>query len=150
MKKIILFATAAISLTACRNDENDNSSSIVGTWKETKYVIYDGKTNQVLKTTNLDACESKSTLDFTNDGKFKWHTYQSYNSTCTDLGIEGGTYNYNQANKKLSVIWSDDPTTYTVDVLKLTSTELEFTDDDWDYNGDGVKDKHTKVFTRIK
>lgn len=155
MKKLILFSMAALSLTACKRDDDNTTAepSIVGTWNFNKYVVYNGKDKSILKEEPATACEGKDIMTFTSDKKISYTNYAKSNGTCVEDGTDTGIYSYDTSNKKLSVTWSDNATTYTVDVLKLTDkelefVELEFVDEDYDYNNDGVDDIHTIILTR--
>lgn len=151
MKHLILFSVAALSLTACRNDDDNSSTepSIVGTWKLSKGNVYDGKTNKLIETDTYDECESKSNTTLSADGKSITQDYElDTNNQCVYETISG-TYSYNAATKKLvsTINGEKDEST----VRNLTSTELEVDNSERiDINGDGVQDIITVVFTRVK
>lgn len=151
MKHLILFSVAALSLTACRNDDDNSSTepSIVGTWKLSKGNVYDGKTNKLIETDTYDECESKSNTTLSADGKSITQDYElDTNNQCVYETISG-TYSYNAATKKLvSTINGEKDESI---VRNLTSTELELDNGERvDINGDGVSDVLTSVSTRVK
>jgi len=74
MKKLLLVATALVSLVACnRNNGTDEItpepvSPIVGTWKYVRTEIISGVDGSTLNTRVPDECGSKNTLEFRVDG----------------------------------------------------------------------------------
>ncbi|MFB9121088.1 lipocalin family protein [Bergeyella porcorum] len=149
MRNLILFSMAALSLTACKRDDDNTTTepSIVGTWKYSKYVVYSGKDKKtIISEEPATACEAKGTMVFTSDKKTSYTFYTDSNNTCVEDGTETGIYSYDATTKKLSITSSNDDAT--TDVLKLTDKELEVVVENYDYNNDGVDDIHTYVFTR--
>lgn len=106
MKNILLLSVALVSLVSCRNDDDKTSNSselsVVGTWKHTKHIIYDGKTKKVLISSNVDDCSAKSRIEFLKDGKCSVHNYELVNNTCIDNGIQNGVYTYDANAKKMT------------------------------------------------
>lgn len=150
MKNLFLFSIAALSLVACKGDDDTPATevSIIGTWKENKHLIYDGKTNTIINTENLDACESKSNLILASDKSATWNLFRMSNNECKELGADVGTYSYDTATKNLSFNWTGNKETDVHTVTKLTANELEFIEDYSDFNNDGVDDIHTILLTR--
>lgn len=152
MKKFIAFALAAMSLMACRNDDSSKETSIIGTWKLSAHVVYDGKTNNILSTEATNACISKNTYQFTNDGKVTGHIFEEIYPTdiCKDEGIYNGTYKYD-ASKKTINIERSGMSTQTLSVFRITNTVLEIkTQMDYDLNKDGIVDIPVFVYTKVK
>ena len=154
MKKLLLSTLVSISFVACDRDRAESVNqetlpSLVGTWKISKRNVYDGKTNALLISQDIAPCENKNPMQFFNDGKLQRHIFEELNGVCEDTGIDQGTYTYNANTKVLRAVTPDG--TFIEEVLKLTDTELEVTDNTSsdDINGDGVKDKHAFLLIRI-
>lgn len=132
-----MLTLSVVALMSCSNDDDTNNEvSIVGTWKESKTVVYNGTNNVVLATELPDDCDKKNTYDFTNSGKL--HTkifYTKSDGTCGEDGNSTANYTYDAAGKKINVDGEIS------DVLSLTNNELQVVVDMNDENGDGVDDK---------
>jgi len=137
VKKLILFALASLVITSCKKDNDDDTISIVGTWKlnktETKY----GNGTTSLVTPNT--CEAQSFYNFGNDGKLAVKIYYNDNSSCLNSSYSG-IYSYDSGKKLITV--TENSSTKTVSVEQLTSSDLIFVGaEDEDYDSDGKSDK---------
>ena len=105
MKKAILFIVGMLGLVSCyRNggEENENpanapeyfKSEVVGTWKPSGYVIYDGRDkNTILEYGQLVGCEINNGYHFANDDTYNEHQYETgTDGRCSDKGEFLGTY----------------------------------------------------------
>lgn len=129
---------SVLALMSCSNDDDqENESSIVGLWRESKIVIYNGTNNAVLNTEMPDDCDKKNTYEFTSGGQINIKTFYTQSSTgnCLEDTTSSEAYTYNSETKKITV------GNETSDVLSLTSNELQIVVDMDDENNDGVDDK---------
>jgi len=144
MKKILMMSLGVFALMSCSNDdENENAVSIVGTWKESKIVIYNGTNNAVLDTELPDDCDKKNTYEFTSNGILNSKIlYTKSDGTCEEDGFFSESYTYDPATKKITVAGT------TTDVIQLTQNELQIVYDVNDENGDGVDDQVVMLMYR--
>lgn len=140
----MMLALGVAAVMSCsKDDENNDQASIIGTWKESKTVVYNGSNNAVLATELPDDCDKKNTYDFTDSGKLHTKTfYTKSDGTCADDGNFTYSYSYDAGAKKIIVDGESS------DVLALTSSELQIVVDMNDENGDGVDDKVVLVLYR--
>ena len=82
MKKVILSIVGMLTISACYRDGGPEynaeyfKSEVVGTWKESGYVIYDGKDkNTVLDYGDLVGCQTNNGYHFANDDTYNEHQY---------------------------------------------------------------------------
>ena len=132
-----MMSLGVFALMSCSNDdENESAVSIVGTWKESKIVIYNGTNNAVLDTELPDDCDKKNTYEFTSNGILNSKIfYTKSDGTCEEDGTFSESYTYDPATKKITVAGT------TTDVIQLTQNELQIVYDVNDENGDGVDDQ---------
>ncbi len=132
-----MMSLGVFALMSCSNDdENENAVSIVGTWKESKIVIYNGTNNAVLDTELPDDCDKKNTYEFTSNGILNSKIfYTKSDGICEEDGFFSESYTYDPATKKITVAGT------TTDVIQLTQNELQIVYDVNDENGDGVDDQ---------
>lgn len=120
LKRLIFVLLLAVVFTGCNKDDDKNSApTLIGTWMLTAV-----KANGVPE--YLDTCDRKTTMKFT-DTKVTRIEYDGLE--CSDVYTE--TYNYTRNGNTITVI--ADGETMLVEITKLTSTILEFTQpDDYD------------------
>ncbi len=149
MKKILFFgALSVLALSSCRKDDDDNESSIVGTWKITKYETRSGKDNSVIDSESYSGCEASSTYEFKNNNTFYWRLFNDFaTSECVLESEENGNYSYNSSNKTLSVKNSDKET-YNSDVESISNNQMVLSEGTDDENGDGVADKYLIYYNK--
>lgn len=143
-RNLLALSLGILSVMSCsKDDENENAASIVGVWKESKTIIYNGKDNSILNTELPDNCDKKNFYEFTKEGKFnsKIH-YTKNDGTCMEDSTTLMNYAYNYETKKLSL---DDEVS---DVLLLTNNELHVVVDMEDENNDDVNDKIVLVLVK--
>ncbi|WOC52822.1 hypothetical protein BPO_2175 [Bergeyella porcorum] len=154
MKNLILFSMAALSLTACKRDDDNTTAepSIIGTWKESKYIIYSGKDEKILNIEIADVCLAKSELILTSDNNVTRYFFYNENNECKKEAPEFGSYIYD-TDKQILIFNTrirENENTYMNNIKKLTDKELELVEDNYDYDNDGVDDIHTTIYTRVK
>ncbi|OWP74908.1 lipocalin-like domain-containing protein [Flavobacterium oreochromis] len=148
MKKTIL-ALCAISLLACNKDDENTTTttttSIVGKWQLQKSVVLSGKDSQILSEDIATDCEKKGYLTFNSNNTYDSITFTSTGTGgCVEDGIvKGAPYSYNGDTKKITI------DNQSGDVSKITSSELEISEEVSDRNRDGVKDKEIFYFKKI-
>ena len=153
MKKLLLVATALVSLVACnRNNGTDEIapepvSPIVGTWKYVRTEIISGADGSKLETRVPDECGSKNTLEFRVDGKHIDKEFIKIGGQCTQDGDEESRYDYNPATKILKLTYSDGSVEQE-EVFLLDATNLHILPEEYDYNRDGVDDKVIMFYVR--
>ena len=125
MQKVLFSFVVFLSLAvvfSCNKDK-DNETSIIGKWTLTSASFKYSSGGLSFDTTI--AGDGTSSLEFKSDG-----TAISTDST----GTSSSTYNYNSSTKTL--IETDDDSTITYNVPKLTSTNLQLhTEGTTDLNG---------------
>lgn len=153
MKKLLLVATALVSLVACnRNNGTDEIapepvSPIVGTWKYVRTEIISGVDGSTLNTRVPDECGSKNTLEFRVDGKHIDKEFIKVGGQCTQDGDEESRYDYNPATKILKLTYSDGSVEQE-EVFLLDATNLHILPEEYDYNRDGFDDKVIMFYVR--
>ena len=131
MKKLLLVATALVSLVACnRNNGTDEIapepvSPIVGTWRHVRTEIISGADGSTLQTHVSSPCESKSTVEFRTNG----------------------TYTYDVARKTLKST-DEDGVIDVFEILLLNKTNLHWVTGLYDHDRDGVTDKEVLFYVR--
>lgn len=120
-KKLALLFVLAIAITSCKkDDDNNSSSSLVGSWKLTAE-----KVNNIPN--QLDACDLKSTLKFTETKVTSIH-YDG--EDCMEVDSE--TFTYSRNGNTITVI--GDEGAMDVEITKLTSSTLEIKQTELDEN----------------
>ena len=100
MKKVILSIVGMLTISACYRDGGPEynadyfKSEVVGTWKESGYVIYDGRDRTtVLDHGQLVGCQTNNGYHFANDDTYNEHQYETgSDGNCSDKGEFLGTY----------------------------------------------------------
>ena len=161
MKKAILFIVGMLGLVSCyRNggEENENpantpeyfKSEVVGTWKPSGYVIYDGRDkNTILEYGDLVGCQTKNGYHFANDDTYNEHQYETgSDGRCSDKGEYLGTYEYDAAAKKISMN-RNDGTRSELNLISVTYGEIRVrSTQNIDYDGDGKPELYVIVYKR--
>ncbi|WP_297806819.1 lipocalin family protein [uncultured Alistipes sp.] len=143
MKKLLFFAAAlfaAVSFSACSDDDNFDAGSIVGTWKyvrEVGYEISHGEREDYDETIN-----HQMLYTFNENGSGKLSEYGSDDNTFT-WSMSGGN--------QLTISFTDEidrARTYTI--VKLTSSEMQlfYHIKALDEHGREFEQKFTMYFTR--
>lgn len=147
MKKLILCSLACAFLLSCsRDSDNNESASIVGNWKITKYVVLNGKDKSVLSTENNSGCEANNIYIFNSNNTFSFTLYSDLNGPCSIDETITGTFNYNTSTKSLALVRPQ--ITENSDVYSITSSEMRIVNDYDDFNKDGIQDTELVVFLR--
>lgn len=155
IKKALLLSVAALGLFSCNSDDDTtkqvNEASIVGKWQAAKYIVYSGKDGSAIPGSSSDAnpCDKKGSLDISSTGK--WHEIiysENTEGQCTLDSDNISDYTYDSVSKKVQVKYPNG-TTRVYPVKKITDTELEFVEDSYDINSDGINDMYTFVFKRL-
>ena len=161
MKKAILFIVGMLGLVSCyRNggEENENpanapeyfKSEVVGTWKPSGYVIYDGRDkNTILEYGQLVGCEINNAYHFANDDTYNEHRFEkNSDGRCSDKGELLGLYEYNPDTKKVSMT-QNDGTRSELNLISVTYGEIRvLTTQTVDHNHDGVNDVYVIIYKR--
>ena len=156
MKKVILSIVGMLTISACYRDGGPEynaeyfKSEVVGTWKESGYVIYDGRDkNTILDYGNLVGCEANNGYHFANDDTYNEHQYEKdSDGRCSDKGEFLGKYQYDAATKKISMT-RDNGTKTELNLISVTYGEIRvLTTKNIDHNGDGVKDVFITIYKR--
>ncbi|MDR2205550.1 MAG: lipocalin family protein [Flavobacteriaceae bacterium] len=143
MKKLIVGILLFTVLIACNKDD-DNVSSIVGTWKPDSIFLISGADGTVYQQIPLDDCMKQSTLQFTQDGKAISDSYFSDGTDCVHQGISTTDYTYNQSDHKLIIDGDEE-----YDVSELTQNKMVMdADTGLDLNGDGVNEFARQVLVK--
>lgn len=137
MRKLFIIASAFLLLTGCRKDEDElTSNELTGKWKMTKFVILDGRTNKQIRIEN-ERCGEE--IEFLN--KNQWKIIEFDNEFCKRKNVWVGDYTYDPKTKIL-VLSNEE---YLINAK--TSNEMELEDlDNWDSNGDGIKDRFISYY----
>ncbi len=140
-KCIVLGSVLMIAITACREDDED--SSILGTWKlnisEVRYG--DGRTEYITP----NSCKAQTTFTFTNDGKASAKLCERVGTTCMNDTYDG-SYTYNASQRLLTLSYNDYHQNFNVKTLK--ESELIVLSESLDYDGDGKADNTYLHFTK--
>ena len=154
IKKALFLSIATLGMFSCSNDDDTvttNEPSIVGKWQAAKYMAYSGKDGSTIPGSSSDAnpCDKKGSLDISSTGK--WHEIiysENTEGQCTLDSDNISDYTYDSVSKKVQVKYLNG-TTRVYPVKKLTDTELEFAEDSYDINSDGINDVYTLVLKRL-
>ena len=152
MKKLLLVAVAVVSLTACsRNSGADEQQAfpLVGTWKYVRTEIISGADASTLYTGIPNECESKSTLEFKEDGRHIDNEFieLGIGGRCVNDGDWNSKYEYNPITKILNITYSNGSVEQKK-VLLLDATNLHLIPEVYDYDGDGIDDKVIMFYVR--
>ena len=156
MKKVILSIVGMLAISACYRDGGPEynaeyfKSEVVGTWKESGYVIYDGiDRTTVLEYGKLEGCETNNGYHFANDDTYNEHRFEaSSDGRCSDKGEFLGKYEYDAVTKKISMT-RDNGTKSELKLISVTYGEIRvLTTQNVDHNGDGVKDILIAIYKR--
>ena len=153
MKKLLLVATALVSLVACnRNNGTDEItpepvSPIVGTWRHVRTEIISGADGSTLQTHVSSPCESKSTVEFRTNGTYTYKDFVDVAGNCVPDGDETRTYTYDVARKTLKST-DEDGVIDVFEILLLNKTNLHWVTGLYDHDRDGVTDKEVLFYVR--
>ena len=156
MKKVILSIVGMLTISACYRDGGPEynaeyfKSEVVGTWKESGYVIYDGRDkNTILDYGNLVGCQTNNGYHFANDDTYNEHQYETdRDGNCSDKGELLGLYEYNPDTKKVSMT-QNDGTRSELNLISVTYGEIRvLSTQTVDHNGDGVNDVYVIIYKR--
>ncbi|WP_415326670.1 lipocalin family protein [Chryseobacterium sp. MMS23-Vi53] len=144
MKKFLFLAVVStIALGSCSNDDDEDlSTTVVGTWKPSMEKVLSGSNGAVLSTDNFDTCYKKSTFNFKSNNTLSTNTYENVSGTCTNYGEQNISYSYNHSGKKITIDGDD------YEVISHTQNEFQIVGDYDDRNGDNIEDKIVLVLTR--
>ena len=154
MKHFFLTMAALLSLAACsRNSGTDEPTpqpapSILGTWKFTGYKSINGADGSEFNLWPADNCQGQDTFVFNTDGTAGKIAHLRSGGICNTQPIANHIYSYNATTKELTLTRSFDGFTTTHQVIKLESNTLEYVNNLYDGNGDGVLDKNVFIYTR--
>ena len=152
MKKLLLAAVTVVSLTACsRNNGTDEQQTfpLVGTWKYVRTEIISGADASTLYTGIPNECESKSTLEFKEDGRHIDNEFieLGIGGRCVNDGDWNSKYEYNPITKILNITYSNGSVEQKK-VLLLDATNLYIITHEGYYDSDNIKDKEVKFYVR--
>ena len=152
MKKLLLAAVAVVSLTACsRNNGTDEQQTfpLVGTWKYVRTEIISGADASTLYIGIPNECESKSTLEFKEDGRHIDNEFieLGIGGRCVNDGDWNSKYEYNPITKILNITYSNGSVEQKK-VLLLDATNLYIITREGHYDSDKIKDKEVKFYVR--
>jgi lipoprotein len=152
MKKLLLAAVTVVSLTACsRNNGTDEQQTfpLVGTWKYVRTEIISGADASTLYTGIPNECESKSTLEFKEDGRHIDNEFieLGIGGRCVNDGDWNSKYEYNPITKILNITYSNGSVEQKK-VLLLDATNLYIITREGHYDSDKIKDKEVKFYVR--
>ena len=152
MKKLLLAAVTVVSLTACsRNNGTDEQQTfpLVGTWKYVRTEIISGADASTLYTGIPNECESKSTLEFKEDGRHIDNEFieLGIGGRCVNDGDWNSKYEYNPITKILNITYSDRRVEQKK-VLLLDATNLYIITREGYYDSDKIKDKEVLFYVR--
>ena len=125
MKKLVFFsALLSLSLVSCKDDDNTTTTpevTVAGKWNLVKaeYIENGETTTEDLKpgSCNYDYYDLKV-------GGIKDEVYHNEDDNCTTENWPG-TWSYNESNKYVTMIDSDDNYTVVFQVVSLTATDLK-------------------------
>ena len=156
MKKVILSIVGMLTISACYRDGGPEynaeyfKSEVVGTWKESGYVIYDGgDRTTVLDHGQLVGCQTNNGYHFANDDTYNEHQYETdRDGNCSDKGEFLGTYQYDTAAKKISMTRNNGAKSE-LNLISVTYGEIRvLTTKNIDHNRDGKPDLYVAVYKR--
>lgn len=144
---ITLFAMClAFSLTSCGNDDeegggNASSSKLIGKWvlvKEEGYEIYKGEKDYFESTYKVS--EESEVYEFKKNGTVRNYGYyiDEYGDKVKDFDISG---EWILDGSMLTVVDSDDGEEGSVEIKKLTDSQLVFVYDEKDYYNEATYQK---------
>lgn len=144
LKKLLLLTVTILTVTSCRNDDANDSSTgnqIKGKWNYNKTVIISGNNQSILSSTIANSCEKKSYFEFTDD-KVTEYYYQLNNNQCI-LDYSGTSLYHIDSN---NILYYEDNASMKIE--SLNNSELVFQVDLYDYDGDGKKDKFLEYYQK--
>ena len=118
MKQLLFTALFAFTIIGCSDDDNSTSnntnSSVIGIWQLEERSLNDNNFN-------LTACQKKSTVEFTPDGRVEFiYSTGNNSSNCQTDAVESGDWVKN--GNDISITW--DESDEGLEVYHLTVTEL--------------------------
>jgi len=156
MKKVILSIVGMLTISACYRDGGPEynaeyfKSEVVGTWKESGYVIYDGRDkNTILDHGDLVGCQTNNGYHFANDDTYNEHQYETgSDGRCSDKGEFLGTYQYDAVAKKISMTRNNGAKSE-LNLISVTYGEIRVrSTQNIDYDGDGKPELYVIVYKR--
>lgn len=138
MKKTLFLAICAGFIsTSCSRDNEDDTISIIGSWKPSATMKISGTNGKIISTQTPSDCNKKSTFHFKSDNNFTNHIFEEESNTgiCTDFGSQTAPYSYQYGTSKI-IIDGDE-----YEILKHTQHELQIVVDYGNFDTDNVEDK---------
>lgn len=127
-----------ISITSCKDDDNDVQTTIVGVWQPTSVKIsgtYNGQSFS--ETITANECQLKSRSTFRSDGTGNSVIWNDDSGTCTQQADQNFTYTYDANTKIISITSNGSTTSGTVSTLSDTKLVYQQVAT-YDYNGQNV------------
>ncbi|WCM42978.1 DUF5004 domain-containing protein [Flavobacterium sp. CBA20B-1] len=126
MKKLVFFS-ALLSLVSCKDDDNTTTpvtpeAKLEGKWNLVKSETYEDGTLTDTEDLKSEPCD----YDYY-DLKVGGTKDEVYHNPTEDCSTENwpGTWSYNESNKYVTLIDSDDDYTIVFQVISLTTTDLK-------------------------
>lgn len=133
MKKLLYFSFILFVFSffsSCNSDDSKDDASVVGTWGLTSVTVKgnlkkDGQTIPIDESQNADACASKTTTTFQENGTGTAAAYALDSAgNCNMTASENFTYTYNPSTKVLTE--TSNGVTESITLTELTSNKLVF------------------------
>lgn len=144
IKKLSVTAGLSIfSLISCDNDDQEGSP-VLGTWKATKTMTISGNNGVILLQNPVTGCGAGATYEFRANGDFE------YRSSCTN-SWETGTFQYSEGSMAITFyinVDGGDNEVGTETLYSLTSSEMQTITGKSDYDNDGMQDTSVIVYTK--
>lgn len=150
MKKVSvinkLSVTAWLSIFAlisCDNDDQEGSP-VLGTWKATKTMTISGNNGVILLQNPITGCSAGAIYEFRTNGDYE------YRNSCTS-SWETGTFKYSEDSMVITLyinVDGGDNEMGTETLYSLTASEMQTITGKSDYDQDGVQDTSVIVYTR--
>ena len=143
MKKLLFLAlSAGFVFSSCSNDDDD-TPSIIGTWRPSQTITVSGKTGNVIDTEDASTCYKKSTFEFKSNGSLVAVIYEDNGfGACSNIGTDTISYSYNYDKKRIII---DDEEQ---EVIRHTDNKIQIVTEYDDVDGDNIDDKIITVLTK--
>ncbi|MGZ0017673.1 lipocalin family protein [Yeosuana sp. AK3] len=146
MKKII-FVLLVFLIVACSSGNDDNSTSVIGTWKPISEV--DVCSTGRIETYAFDTCEQNGRLNFLNNGTLSISFYEDFNG-CNKYLEQTGTWDLVGDNLTLSISGESNNPTF----IKIIENKLQIGYYDSDPNdpcdGGNLPSHYYTEFVRVE